>query len=1083
VSDSSTEPVDRLGLAVILRMHLHQGVSEAANPTDLLVRIAKLVTSVPAAFSHTPTRLLAPPSSVSTAGATVVTPATITQSAQVMDAAVITVPQATTTHTIQHSVTILPPCASNKNEFFDNIASQTFLLMTDTVRRSGSAALEEGSSYVLRVCVLMTARIAHMAPDSAHTHIFLPLADMLKPAGKESRGEGRGEGEGRLSTCVRVLHWVVTCFTLSSPVLQALSRTDIMASLLSLQVYLISSTFVIASDMKGLVAEICVSILRHVTDPPVIVHTLEDVITNGLKYGYRRGSNEGILVVTKSSAEDTAAGGGEVDLLSSLLREAESSCGVDYSAEDPARASSSSAHLVSFAAQMNGVIQRTQAVCQILSTALTLSPSLAAGEGGDGDDNHSNSDGGSKEAKDQNVSVSNGSSYRVNKKKSPSLLVDQGDDEQENKAARITSLLFLRTLSGYLALTVSQETPPSSAAGGEAAPPLPPPHICGAALLILKSNMSLDVLLHDASEIIKLLGLFLQKRAEDIARTTNHNNPHQSFSFSGDGGHMQHAGESEYVHSLVSSRGGGGSDERPLIEEITTAGDDETRQKGRASKRKESARDDGNAFKSLNKVPLFGGNEEGGEEQEEGEEEEEEEDIITTVLALLVSMLQMGSGRRGKAEEALLRETLLPHLVVIAGQDRNIEVAQTASDLCLIIMTRNTDVDSTQNDTSKKDNITSSNPTSSGASSFHDVCREAKRDYIFDESPAMRGLGVRHLIVALREPPHPLTEADLQEASSLLLHLLQDKESFVYLNVIHAIGRLIDHHRDKLFNSFLSIYSEGIVRHAPLGRSRESQPSSAQEYSLSLRHRAVLSEALGCALRRADQMAHQYVPQVVAVCLRICRRRTDLQSTLNSINSDENSNGENLVDVDLTAMRVSVVTVEKGEGDESDKETARDIAKRENVVQEVCLSADEVLFRQSAFSLLAEAIGLAGLTVRQYLMDVVDVAVGALRMETATVNNGYKNLKDVVSVRRSAVFLLRYIVSGLEKQVYTLSDVGSHFKAIYRALKLAARDKDDVVKFHAECALGDVDCIMRGQLTLSEEQLTGENLPKIRVIH
>ena len=1157
ISDS-TDPVDRLGLTVLLRMHLHKGVADSANPTDLLVRIAKLVTSVPAAYtrtssSNTSTRV----NNISTGPfASTVTPATIVQAAATATAtalhtpaAPVVVPPAASTHIVQHSPTPIASSVSpshmskhmhdNKSSgkqksgvFFDNIASQALLLMMDMVRRSGSAELEEGSSYIMRVCVLMTARIAHMAPQSAHTCILLPLAGLLKPVadekpadgsiksngsnsgssrdsglrtscGDEGQGAMKEEGGGDVSTCVRVLHWVVTCFPLSSPILQALGSTDIVSSLLSLQVHLLlhvsSPVAVLASDMKVLVADICIKLLRNIPDPASIVYTLEDLIVHGLKYGYSysssRGSDGGVVVaVDRASVQEEGEGGrlgagegGEMDFLSCLLREAQTSFGGDT---DVSPGDIHQTDLMSLAGQMNALVQRSEAVCRILSSTLAA----ASKEGGDGHQRPM--------TEPAETTTTAARSNRGNTKPKSSLIVDRDEGGLDsNKAARIASLLFLRALSGYLGLCVPQgegsepESNPPSSSG------LPPPHICGATLLVLKDNMSLEILLHDAAEIIQLLGFFLENRANDIRRTANYGDRRQSLFTGGDSNGQYAEGDSAYVQQLLSSSHNSKGGERPLIEEITTSA--ENRKKEQPSAENKPYHDDSNAFKSLNNLSLFDTNQDEEDGEEEEEEEGEGEDIISTVMALLVSMLEMGSRSRRAAEETLLRDTLLPHLVTIAGGDNNVDVAQTASDLCLLIMTRNT--------TPKKRASADKEEPREGVggdavSPFHSVCDEVRSEYLFDESPAMRGLGVRTLIIALREPPEPLSAADLQEASCLLLHLLQDPESFVYLNAIHAIGRLIDHHRTQLFKTFLSYYAVGLVPHAPLvaapssafassssscaGPQAKGVRKGAGHYQLSLRHRAVLSEAIGCALRRADQLAHQHVPAVVAACLQICRRRTHLQSTLNSANADD-SKGTSLIDVDLTAMRVAVVTVEEESGgydgpnstQTQDQAQARvSAANREATVQQVCESADEVLFRQSAFSLLAEAIGLAGLTVRHHLPDVVDVAIGALRHETSTVNNSYDNVKDVIPVRRSAIFLLRYIVSGLEKHLFAVDAVGSHLKEIYRTLKVTARDKDDVVKFHAECGLAAVDAVMRAQLTLSEAQLTGEDLPKIRVI-
>lgn len=83
---------------------------------------------------------------------------------------------------------------------------------------------------------------------------------------------------------------------------------------------------------------------------------------------------------------------------------------------------------------------------------------------------------------------------------------------------------------------------------------------------------------------------------------------------------------------------------------------------------------------------------------------------------------------------------------------------------------------------------------------------------------------------------------------------------------------------------------------------------------------------------------------------------------------------------------------------------------------------------------------------------------------------------------RSAAFLLRYVVSGLREKLLFMPDGGTYLRTAYRALKLSVYDKDSVVKYHSEVALGELDKMMREQLFFSESQLKGENTPKIRIL-
>ena len=48
-----------------------------------------------------------------------------------------------------------------------------------------------------------------------------------------------------------------------------------------------------------------------------------------------------------------------------------------------------------------------------------------------------------------------------------------------------------------------------------------------------------------------------------------------------------------------------------------------------------------------------------------------------------------------------------------------------------------------------------------------------------------------------------------------------------------------------------------------------------------------------------------------------------------------------------------------------------------------------------------------------------------------------------------------------------MKDGGTYLKSAYRALKVAVRSDDDVVRHHCEAALGALDEMMRDQLFIS----------------
>jgi hypothetical protein len=173
----------------------------------------------------------------------------------------------------------------------------------------------------------------------------------------------------------------------------------------------------------------------------------------------------------------------------------------------------------------------------------------------------------------------------------------------------------------------------------------------------------------------------------------------------------------------------------------------------------------------------------------------------------------------------------------------------------------------------------------------------------------------------------PLTIADQLVAKEVLLELISDQDSFVYLNVIHAIGRLIDLNRKALFPSFLRIF--------------ESPEALGKDERLCVRDRAALAEALSFAIRRAGEAAPIYVPEVVRICVKLCSERVVLFD----------SSGQ----IDLDGRKL--VSKVDPQDDATENESSSNTSIR---VEEMAMNADMVYLRQSAFSLLAEAVSVAG---------------------------------------------------------------------------------------------------------------------------
>jgi Required for nuclear transport of RNA pol II C-terminus 1 len=245
-----------------------------------------------------------------------------------------------------------------------------------------------------------------------------------------------------------------------------------------------------------------------------------------------------------------------------------------------------------------------------------------------------------------------------------------------------------------------------------------------------------------------------------------------------------------------------------------------------------------------------------------------------------------------------------------------------------------------------------------------------------------------------------LSEHDVDLATSSLVALLADSDSYVYLSALTALSRLADlpSMRGRVFQYLLKAFSCGPPGQAmtsekdhthTIETSRcEEERSEGQSVCVSTRHRALLGEALGTLLRRAGDAAPPLVPHLVAVCVRVARTPlskeeesslegfADLRTmTLIRPITDANSTSSNEV-TDPT----SSLNKKKEEQESAVKEEQRQ-QQQQAATAAAAVAGDSVFLRQSALSLLADAVVCSGWGASKYLIDIVDVATGVLAME------------------------------------------------------------------------------------------------------
>ena len=192
-----------------------------------------------------------------------------------------------------------------------------------------------------------------------------------------------------------------------------------------------------------------------------------------------------------------------------------------------------------------------------------------------------------------------------------------------------------------------------------------------------------------------------------------------------------------------------------------------------------------------------------------------------------------------------------------------------------------------------------------------------------------------------------------------------DTDSFVYLHVLRAISTLADLSRMKVFSALLSAFVGGDDDEAVKGPGLVS----------SVHYRALLGESLVVIIRRAGPAAVPLVPSLVAACVKMARTRLSREDAL-------------LVDavVDLSTMRVVAAPITSDETDEVESSQSQVAEEVDNVDREAAAgAADRAILRQSALSLLAEAVVCSGWSASAQstrLFDVLDIATGVLSMET-----------------------------------------------------------------------------------------------------
>lgn len=396
-----------------------------------------------------------------------------------------------------------------------------------------------------------------------------------------------------------------------------------------------------------------------------------------------------------------------------------------------------------------------------------------------------------------------------------------------------------------------------------------------------------------------------------------------------------------------------------------------------------------------------------------GDDEESERcEMLSMVLNLLSAILGLGSRDRSVEEENMIRDLLEPvQLIALNEQGRN-AVAQDAFDVAVMLLLRQSSLGSSAHVATS-----SFDEPSTLMSVRESVTASLTNEYLFSTCPAMRALGIRNILQALRNQrevilqqpeisilptvvSQALSELDADLVLRTLMTKVDDDDSFVYLNSLQAISILANRiavscyatsGRAKIFDILLEAFlGEAISSSSAASPSRP--PQSTQCASPPLRKRAMIGEALGLLLRSAGAAAPPLLPSLMAVCVRVARVRASVEeesliekyADLGQMRlrrqepTDSGSDsGDGLPMADNERQAVDEICV-----DEDAKLIRRKVTIQGAVVASVDVehragseAADRALLRQSAVSLLADAVAAGGWGAAQYLTDALDVSV------------------------------------------------------------------------------------------------------------
>ncbi|KAI9913324.1 hypothetical protein PsorP6_005745 [Peronosclerospora sorghi] len=430
-------------------------------------------------------------------------------------------------------------------------------------------------------------------------------------------------------------------------------------------------------------------------------------------------------------------------------------------------------------------------------------------------------------------------------------------------------------------------------------------------------------------------------------------------------------------------------------------------------------------------------------------EDEEGDEILTICLSLVMTILEVGSSERSGSEEQQLR-AMLPVLKILSRHPRP-EAAELASNARVRILSRG---------------VTETKCVNNANQCFDEVLQKAESD-LSSELVPLRARGVVTLAKLVRQSHahacnHDWTPRVHALARVFLLHLL-DSESYVFLAAVQGLAALADVHPDVAIPVLVNALGD---------------------VNNSLESRIKLSEALLFSAKRCGETLPKYAKLFVYAYLDCIRPAPSQQKRVDRIQKEASKREYLIQEVRL----------------EEREHTAKEVETQSPCEQELLTAAT---LRASCLSNLAEVCALLQWGLQPFLMDVLTCVFGILQLELelgakpqskaagrdVTQDDEQEKTRKhldqeqqcVVTVRRGAVFVLRYLVELLGWKMLEL--MPDQMLPLYRTFKQVVRaDKDAVVIFHATRALNALDNVLRAEVFPDvEQQAAAYSISRLRL--